>query len=127
MIFIKQLGEYIQDRTDLTLGVDLFLGEMIRDTNGVYMVERGGEEPDRYTPVEYCNIDFFVIDENSEHAYNRLNELYEFLHQRHHYNLLSYTVHFSHALGRMDDLDRSAENKKIFRQGFRFIVSPVIS
>lgn len=129
--FIVDLCTYLAPNIPgLTFGdgnTNFKAGELIRGMDGIFAVDAPSAEPDRYTAVTQRTIDFWAVFRNTETAYNYLLQIYDFLHQKHHYNTTSYTVHFSFAGGQVQDLDRDAEGRKLLKLSVVFIVTGLIS
>lgn len=129
-VFIKQICQYIADNSSLTFGAGtktLKIGEIQMGESGVYALASPSETPEKYTVIEYHNIDFWAVNKKSSTAMQNLRELYVLLHQAHHYDTTSFRVFFSHAIGQIDDLDRDGENRKVLRLGIRFVIMNLIS
>ena len=103
------------------------VGELVRGIDGVFVVEGASPEPDRYTAVEYHTPDFWAVFKNAKVASDYLRAIYDYLHQKHHYNTDSYTVHFSYCAGQILDLDRDGEGRKMLKLSVAFIITGLIS
>lgn len=122
--FAHEIKEYIEDNTTLT---GLKVGELQYGTEGIYLVQGSVEEPDRETPILYGQIDFWARYTRTETAYEKIFEVNELLHQAYNYSTTTYLIHFSHALGSIDDMDRDGEGRKLLRLSVRFIYYNLIS
>ena len=126
-IFAEELAQYLEDNTSLVVGTNLMIGELLRGVEGVFLTISSGSEPDRYLPTFNETIDFWSIYKDSEDGYNILKTLYFLLHRREHYNLTSYHVYYSNALGQIADFDRDAEGRKIWKLTVDFTSLQLIS
>ncbi len=126
-IFAEELAQYLEDNTSLVVGTNLMIGELLRGVEGVFLTTSSGSEPDRYLPTFNETIDFWSIYKDSEDGYNILKTLYFLLHRREHYNLTSYHVYYSNALGQIADFDRDAEGRKIWKLTVDFTSLQLIS
>lgn len=127
---VYEICEYLANNSDFTFdvpGANLIVGELIRNTNGVYARPVASPEPDRYTGNREINIDFWSRHPNSDIAYDWLKQVYNFFHQRIAYDLNSYHVYNTFCTGQIDDMDRDLENGKLWRLGVVFIVRNLIS
>ena len=126
-IFAEELAQYLEDNTSLVVGTNLMIGELLRGVEGVFLTISSGSEPDRYLPTFNETIDFWSIYKDSEDGYNILKTLYFLLHRGEHYNLTSYHVYYSNALGQIADFDRDAEGRKIWKLTVDFTILQLIS
>lgn len=132
--FIKAIAQYIADNTSLTFGsgnVDIKIGEMPRDIDGVYLIDDPAQEPDRYTPIKYAQISFWARYRNTATAYANLSEIYGKLDRNYAFEVGDedglYLVEFSHCLGGIEDQDRDLEEGKLLRLSVYFIYRPLDS
>lgn len=126
-IFVEEIADLISDNTTLTLGTDLMVGELSRGTEGVFLTTGSTVEPDRYLPVFEETIDFWAVYKRSDEGYTMLKTLYFYLHRKEHYLLDSYKVYYSHALGQIQDFDRDAEGRKLWKLSVSFTCLQLIS
>lgn len=126
-IFAEELAQYLEDNTSLVVGTNLMIGELLRGVEGVFLTTSSGSEPDRYLPTFNETIDFWSIYKDSEDGYNILKTIYFLLHRGEHYNLTSYHVYYSNALGQIGDFDRDAEGRKIWKLTVDFTCLQLIS
>lgn len=120
---IQDIQRFLADYTGFTRAVDLFVGEIPRDTDGVYMIASPSPEPDKETGIIYQDVDFWARYKNDSEGIRKLGEIYNFFDRRHHYSTDNYYVHFSHAAGQPDDMDRDAAGAKLWKLSVMFIIS----
>lgn len=120
---IQDLAHFLADYTDFTMRSDLFIGEIPRDTDGVYMLASPSPEPDKETGIIYQDVDFWSRYTNDATGYEKLRTIYNFFDRRHHYHTNNYYVQFSHATSQIDDMDRDAERAKLLKLSITFIIS----
>ena len=129
--FIKEICEYIaENSTRFSFGSgdkNLKIGELERGKNGVFAIDSPAPEPDQQTPIEYFAIDFWSINAVSETAYQDLRNIFQLLHQAHHYDTSNWQIYFSHSLGSIEDNDRNIEGRKIYKLSVIFITRSLIS
>jgi hypothetical protein len=126
-MMISELADLLNDANiGLTVGTNLFVGELGQEfENAVVMVTTPSARPDNELDTEYQVIDFYSRYSNSEAGYNMLREIYDYLHRATHYELANYNVYLSEALGQIDDLDRDAQKRKIWKLSINFIYHSV--
>lgn len=120
---INDIQHFLADYTDFTVRTDLFVGELPRDTDGVYMIAAPSPEPDKETGIEYHTVDFWSCYKNDSTGIDKLGIIKRFFDRRHHYTTDSYYIHFSHALGVIEDMDRNAANAKLWKLSIMFILN----
>jgi hypothetical protein len=127
--FSKEIAQLIVDEfsSDFTLGSSLFLGDLPYDTEGVEIVQSASPLPDMETPIEYRQLDFVARYKKTNTAIEKLSKIYSFLHQNAHYYTNTYVIHFSHATGNIEDIDRDIEGRKLMRISILFIINSLIS
>ena len=124
MSFQTEIVDYLETNTSLS---DVWIGEIERDTSGVYVVFDQSGVPDFYTGVEEYQADFWSLTRNTEDGYENLKTVYDFFHQRAHYDLATYHVYFSNAEAQINDMDRDAEGNKLLRLRIRWVAGITIS
>lgn len=120
---IQDIQRFLSDYSSFTRKVDLFVGEIPRDTDGVYMIADPSPEPDKETGIIYQDISFWARYTNDGEGIKKLGEIYRFFDRRHHYATDHYYVHFSHAMGQIEDMDRDAQNAKLWKLSITFILN----
>lgn len=120
---IQDIARFLADFTPFTLRTDLFIGEIPRDTDGIYMMASPSQSPDKETGVIYQDVDFWSRYTNDATGYAKLKEIYNFFDRRHHYTTNEYYIHFSHAVSQIDDMDRDAQNAKLLKLTITFIMN----
>lgn len=120
---VLDIARFLSDYTDFTLKQDLFVGEIPRDTDGVYLIASPSPEPDKETGIIYQDVDFWSRYTNDATGFDKLAAVYNFFDRRHHYSTDNWYVHFSHALSQIDDMDRDASNGKLLKLSMAFIIS----
>lgn len=126
-IFVEELADLVADNTSLTLGTTLLVGELLRATEGVFMLTGSNVEPDRYLPTFNETIDFWSAYKKSDEGYDKLKEIYFYFHRKEHYTLDSYKIYYSNALGQIMDFDRDAEGRKLWKLTIDFTCLQLIS
>lgn len=120
---IQDLAHFLADYTDFTMRTDLFVGEIPRDVDGLYMLASPSPEPDKETGIIYQDVDFWTRYTNDATGFAKLRTVYNFFDRRHHYTTNNYYVHFSHALTQIEDMDRDAEKAKLLKLTVMFIMN----
>lgn len=131
-IFTQEICHYLEIHSGGLLHMaqpdaNLVVGNLVRGRDGVFAVDSPTLPPDNYTPIEYFQVDFNVVNRLSDEAYVTAELIYDIFHQQHHYDTTSFKVHFSHATGQPVDLDRDSEGRKLIRLSVLFIAMELIS
>lgn len=106
---------------------NLKLGELRSDGQGVYAVTQSSAEPDKYTTVQYLQLDFWARNADSAVAEADLRFIYNLFHKNQNWTTTNFICFFSSAIGGIDDMDRDPEGCKLMRLGINFIYSNLIS
>lgn len=130
--FIDEMCGYLRDNSSGRFNYGsgdskLVIGEILTGRNGVFVVQDPSDEPDRYTDVEYYDASFWAVNSSSSEALNDLRAIYQVFQQMHSKTFTSWYVYFSHVSGNIEDMDRDAENRKVYRLSVRFIIRSLIS
>lgn len=120
---VQDVARFLADYTAFTMRTDLFVGELPRDTDGVYALAAPSPEPDKETGIIYQTIDFWSRYTNDATGFEKLAIVNNFFDRRHHFATNQYYVHFSHALGQIEDMDRDASNGKLLKLSIMFILN----
>ena len=121
---IQEICELIRDNLGFTFASGdsyLKIGELTRGTNGVFAISSPSPLPDLYTPIEEEIIDFLAVNTNTKQAYLDLQRIYDFFHQKNHYETDNYYIYFSNSMSQIDDLDRDSEGRKLLKLSVRYI------
>lgn len=119
---IQDIAHFLADYTGFTMREDLFVGEIPRDTDGVYLIAEPSPEPDKETGIMYQDVAFWSRYKNDATGFDKLAEIYRFFDRRHHYSTDQYYVYFSHAVGQIEDMDRDAAKAKLLKLSVTFIL-----
>lgn len=122
-LFAKDIIEYIANNSSgyFTLGSNLMIGEVIPNTDAVYLLTNTSEMPDKETTIEIYDITFFAVDSDSERALERLRYIYRMYHRKIEYYTNNFQVYFSNAYSQVNDLGRTGDGKKFYSMGMGFI------
>ncbi len=120
---VRDICRFLADYSSFTMREDLFVGEIPRDTDGVYAIADPSPEPDKETGIIYQDISFWSRYTNDATGFDKLAEIYNFFDRRHHYSTDQYFIHFSHAMGQPEDMDRDAQNAKLLKLSVMFILN----
>jgi hypothetical protein len=100
----------------------IFTGELPSGiVEAIWLVEVPSPPPHNYLDVEYPVIDFWARSPHAARAHALLEQVFNLYHRRYNYETANWHVSFSRALGIIVDVDRDAENGKLFRLSVQFI------
>lgn len=127
--FIKDIALWLENNCGgrFVYKENLMVGEIVRDSNGVYLQSEPSPEPDRYTPLEKHVISFNARNTDPVQAYEDLRYIYNLLDRRRHYQTTNYDVHYSIPQGQILDLDRDGNGGKLLKLSVLFINTTLIS
>jgi len=127
-MFLDQLYDHIIDAPDSPFNSDnLAVGELVRERYGIFLVQSVSTQPDMYTGVEEYQIDLWSRTIKASDGYELQGWLYDYFHQKAHYDLGSYHVYFTNCLSQVVDMDRDAEGNKLLRLPVRWIAGISVS
>lgn len=122
-VIVQDIARFLADYSSFTMRDDLFVGEIPRGTDGVYVIADPSPEPDKETGIIYQDVSFWSRYTNDATGFEKLGEIYNFFDRRHHYSTDQYYVHFSHAMGQIEDMDRDADKAKLLKLSVMFILN----
>lgn len=127
-MFSRDVAQYLQDSG---VGVfttpdpalrDIFVGQLPADvTEGLVVLDVPSPPPHQYVDMEYPVLDFWVRSPHTDRAHAKLDLVYQVLHRNYAWRTGGWYVHWSHALGSIQDVDRDLEGGKLLRLSIQFI------
>lgn len=122
---IAQLLQNVNIGTFATSNPDnrnIFVGMLPEDvTQGMFIIEAPSPPPHQYVDTEYPILDFWYRSPYTDLGHEKLEQVYNFLHRKYHYETTNWHIAFSRALGNIIDVDRDAEFGKLYRLSVQFI------
>lgn len=100
----------------------IFVGTLPETAHeAIWLVDVPSPAPHQYIDTEYQVIDFWARSPHTDRSKALLQMVFDNLHRRHHYTTANWSIHFSQALGSIQDVDRDSEGGKLFRLSIQFI------
>lgn len=96
-------------------GVDTPISEAL------WLVESISPPPHVYVDTEYAIIDFWSVSPKTDRSRAILETVFNNFHRRYDYDTANWHIYFSSALGTIVDVDRDANNGKLYRLSVQFI------
>lgn len=120
-MILNELAEFFEDVGIGTVGTDLFIGQLPGNVeNGIMLVAVPSPEPDKETGIEYQDFEVWTRYKESQTGYDKLDAIFDILSRKNDFTFPNYYIYFSQARGRINDLDRDIEGRKLFNLAFRF-------
>ncbi len=120
---VLDIARFLAAYSEFTMRDTLFVGELPRDKDGIFALAAPSPEPDKETGIIYQTVDFWSRYTNDATGFEKLAIVNNFFDRRHHFATDHYYVHFSHALGQIEDMDRDAANAKLLKLSIMFILN----
>lgn len=121
-MIIEEIADYLEDNGIGTVGTNIFLGELPFDKSEIIsLVNSPSPEPNKAIPYYEQRVDVWARYADYSDGYAKLQSIMDLLHQKEHYELPSFHVYLSFALGMIDDFDRDTERRHIFKLSLSFI------
>lgn len=112
------MGQFDGAEANRTIWVGLLPDDV---TEAIWLVESLSPPPHNYVDTEYTVIDFWAISPKTDRAHALLENVFNGLHRRYHYDTPNWHIAFSRALGSIVDVDRGQEASKLYRLSVQFI------
>ena len=121
-MILREIATLLQQSGIGTVGTNIFIGQLpAKVENAIMLVAVPSPEPDKDTGIEYQNFEVWSRYKEYSDGYDKLQAVFDLLNRRDDYYLPSYEMYFTHALGRIEDLDRDIEGRKLLKLSFRVI------
>lgn len=120
---IDKLADYLEEENIGTVGTDIFLGELPLDDNEcISLVASPSPEPNKSIPYYDQRVDVLARYSDYADGYSKMQEIFDLIHQKENYDdLTGFHVYLSYALGMIEDNERDAERRHIFKLTLGFI------
>lgn len=118
-MIIEEIADYLEDESIGTVGTDIFIGELPLDNDSVIaLMVAPSPEPNRAIPYYTQYIDVWARYADYSDGVSKLQEVMDLLQRRENYELPSYHVYLSYALGMIEDNDRDQERRHLLKVSF---------
>lgn len=115
-----ELANYLEDSGFGTVGIDIFVGQIPAEQNGMYIM-RGGGTLHAYTPIEEAVIDIYVKATSANSAINTIEGVKRYIHRMYDTNTTNAHIYSILAIGDVEDLARDLEYAKIYKVTFQIM------
>jgi hypothetical protein len=116
------LVEYLEENSIGTVGTDIFIGELPLDKSDIIaLVYSPSPDPDKAIPYFNQAIDIWARFKSYDEGYNKLKAIFDLLHRAENYDLEGFHVYLSYSRGMIEDLDRDAERRHLFKLSLAFV------
>lgn len=118
-MILLELVEWLEEQGIGKVGTNIFIGEFPKSVeDAIIVMSVPSTEPDKYTGVEYQTIEIWSRYKNDQAGWEKLNQVYSFLHRNYVLYLPNYQVYNISALSRIEDFDRDIEQRKMWKLSF---------
>lgn len=121
-MIIDALATYLEDNDLGTLSTDLFIGELpLDETDCVSLVLSPSPEPNKSIPYYTQTIDAWARFASYDEGMAKMQAIFDQIHRAENYEMHGFYIYLSYAKGTIDDLDRDAERRHLFKTSFSFV------
>lgn len=123
----KKIAHYLEDEGIGTLGTDLFINNIPEDKDNALMlsaVPSGVQEP--YYKIYNQNIEVWSRNQDTEAGFNKLEEVFDLLHQADHFETDNIYIYFSYAIDSLDSYGRDDNDRALHKTIFNVIYREII-
>lgn len=122
MNLLDSIAEYLEDEGIGTMGTDIFKGELPYDVDDCISLQFSpSPNPNKAIPYYDQTVDIWARYKYFDTGRDQLQAIMDLLHQKESYDINSYHVYLSFALGLIDDLGRDVERRHLFKLSLSFI------
>lgn len=123
MTFLEALEDYLETNNIGTMGTDMYDSELPFDgDNIIALILAPSPPPNKSIPYWTQTIDVWARYTNYEDGYKKLQDIYDLIHQAENYELDGFHVYLSYSMGMIEDLNRDAERRHLFKVSLGFVV-----
>lgn len=121
-MILNDLGEYLEDNGLGVVGEDIFIGELPLETNNCLgLTFAVSPAPNKSIPYYNQQVDIWARYSVYDQGLEKLQHIFDFFHKKENYQMGSFHVYLSYAAGMIDDLDRDAERRHLFKLSLVFV------
>lgn len=126
MNILDAVAAHLVDNGIGTLGTTLYLGELPFDKSEVIsLVQSPSPEPNKSIPYYTQVIDVWVRYSDYDDGYQKLQSIFDLIHQAENYQLDDNHIYLSYALGMINDNGRDTERRHLFSLSLGFVYRKV--
>ena len=114
------VGQWLENSGFGTLSVDIFVGQIPPDTNGLYVV-RGGGVPNKYVPIDNNVVDIYAKNTSSQAAVTALEDIKRVIHRMYSTEVDNAYIYSFLVIGDITDVQRDAEYAKIYKMSVQVL------
>lgn len=109
-----EVGLQLQSSGFGTLGVDIFIGQIPPDKQGLYVMRSGGT-PNKYVPIEETVVGIYSKNVQSSTAISALETIKRHFNRMHSTETVNSYIYTYLVIGDVEDVQRDAEYDKIYK------------
>lgn len=110
----ERVATYLDGAGFGTIGTDIFIGQIPDETNGLYIVNAGGQL-NNYVPIEESVVDIYAKNTSATEAVTLLENIKAFIHRMHSTELGDAYFYSFLVIGNVVDVARDLEYAKIYK------------
>jgi hypothetical protein len=114
MDIAKELATYLSNAGYGTVGTDIFVGQIPKTTDGIYLIRQGGSN-NNYLPIEKTYIDIYCKNQSAKTSVETLENIKRYIHRMHNTLFSNFYVFSILALGGVEPVVRDLEYSSINR------------
>ncbi len=122
MSLVEAFVDYLEDNGIATVGTDLFMGDLPLDIeNAVACISAPSPAPNKSIPYFVQTVDVWSRSADADVAYTKLFNTMELIHRLANFEMYPYHVYIAYAMGTIEDMDRDAQKRKLYKISFGFV------
>lgn len=110
----SELATYLQTAGFGTVGTDIFVGQIPEGTNGLYIVNSGGQLG-KYVPVNETALDIYCKNTKASTCISTLNNVKNYIHRMHNTVTANAYIYSILVIGDVEDVARDLEYAKMYK------------
>lgn len=110
----SELATYLQTAGFGTVGTDIFIGQLPEGTNGLYIMNAGGQLG-KYVPVNETVLDIYCKNTKASTCVTTLNNIKNYIHRMHNTTTTNAYIYSILVIGDVQDVARDLEYAKMYK------------
>lgn len=122
----EDLASYLQENELGTIGETIW-GELpVGKEESLGIVESPSPEPNKAIDIFEQSLDVYGRFAKATVGRDRMQAVFDLLHKRANFQLENYHVYLCYATGMIEDLDRDAEDRHVYKLSFVFVCRKLV-
>lgn len=121
-MILNDLAEYLEDQGIGTVGTDIFIGQLpLTEDDCLAIIYAPSPVPNKAIPYFEQTVDVWVRFTTYDSGYDKMLSIFNLIHRKENWELDNFHIYLSFAMGMIDDYDKDAQDRYLFKCSFGFL------